>query len=110
MIGQVIRAAAAGELPPLVDMLQTGGTLGVLAFLVLGFIRGWVVTPGRFGDMKATAEMWQKVAERREVENTANARTAEAALVAAQTAVSLLNELKEARNRTTRARRPRDLS
>lgn len=37
--------------------------VGILLFMVVGFIVGWLITPGRFNDWKAHAEMWRKEAE-----------------------------------------------
>ena len=36
-------AAATPTSDPLLDWLSRGGALGVLAFVVIGFVRGWIV-------------------------------------------------------------------
>ena len=46
----------------LVHIIQSGGGIGVAAFIIIGFLMGWIVPGHVYDDCKVSRDQWQKQA------------------------------------------------
>lgn len=70
------------------------GVTGVLAFIIICFITGWMVTPGRFKDAKENEATWRSAYEReREAREKAD-KASEAILSQVELTIRLLHEVR----------------
>lgn len=100
-----ILAATAPSLPGVTDLVTGGGVtvVSLLVFMVIAFIRGWIITPGRFEDMRADRDAWKQAYEKEHEANLKNASVGESSLSGITTAVTLLQELRRGQTRTQRS-------
>jgi hypothetical protein len=75
--------------------LTDRGAIGILAFAVLSFITGWLVTPGRFKDMKEDRDAWRMAFEKEHEARLKSDAVSEGFLKQGDVTVKLLNEIRE---------------
>lgn len=97
-----LASGTGGNMPNLADpnnWVTSLGVVGILIFMVIGFIRNWIITPGRFQDSKDSETHWKTAYENERQAREKSDRIAEQTLDQVELTVKLLNELKEAQAR-----------
>lgn len=52
------------ETEALIELITRGGVIGVLAFFLIAFLRGWIVSKGIYEEAKEDRDHYRRLAER----------------------------------------------
>jgi hypothetical protein len=74
--------------------VQSGGVVGFAVFVVIGFIRAWIITPGRFQDVKEDRDAWRKAYEQERDARLESEKTSETILKQVELTVEILNHVR----------------
>jgi hypothetical protein len=88
-------ATVVESAPPIITWLTSVGATGVLAAAVIGFVRGWIVSPGRLADAQRARDEWRDIATQERAARQQSETTSDAVLEQLRVTNRLLEELRK---------------